>query len=53
MPGDTRERVVEAATAVHADHFIRTLPDGYDTVLDADGPSARLYAARFAQPSAA
>ncbi|MFE5629184.1 ABC transporter ATP-binding protein [Streptomyces sp. NPDC056543] len=33
----SRERVVEAAMATHADRFIRTLPDGYDTVLDEDG----------------
>ncbi|MEU6988175.1 ABC transporter ATP-binding protein [Streptomyces sp. NPDC046324] len=33
----TRERIVEAAMATHADRFIRTLPDGYDTVLDEDG----------------
>ncbi len=26
--------VVQAARAAHADHFIRTLPDGYDTVLN-------------------
>ena len=31
--------VVSAAAAAHADHFIRTLPDGYDTVLDDDGSS--------------
>lgn len=28
------EKVVEAATAVGIDHFIKTLPNGYDTVLD-------------------
>ncbi|MER7957932.1 ABC transporter ATP-binding protein [Streptomyces sp. NPDC096030] len=33
----SRERVVEAAMATHADRFVRTLPDGYDTVLDEDG----------------
>jgi ATP-binding cassette subfamily B protein len=33
----TREKVVEAAQAAHADRFIRTLPDGYDTVIDEDG----------------
>jgi ATP-binding cassette subfamily B protein len=26
--------MVEAAKAAHADHFIRTLPEGYDTVLN-------------------
>ncbi len=30
----TGEEVVLAAKAAHADHFIRTLPDGYDTVLN-------------------
>ncbi|OEV12175.1 ABC transporter ATP-binding protein [Streptomyces nanshensis] len=33
----TREQVEEAARAAHADRFVRTLPDGYDTVLDEDG----------------
>ena len=28
------DEVRAAARAAHADHFIRTLPDGYDTVLD-------------------
>lgn len=32
--GATNEEVVEAAQAAHADHFIRTLPDGYNTVLN-------------------
>ena len=32
--GATDEDVVKAATAARADHFIRTLPDGYNTVLD-------------------
>lgn len=32
--GATEEEIVAAATAAHADHFIRTLPDGYDTVLN-------------------
>lgn len=32
--GATFEEVVTAAKAAHADHFIRTLPDGYDTVLN-------------------
>ncbi|WP_031467759.1 ABC transporter ATP-binding protein [Sciscionella sediminilitoris] len=39
-PDATREQVVAAARAVHADHLIRTLPDGYDTVLEEDGLSA-------------
>jgi ATP-binding cassette subfamily B protein len=33
----SREQVEEAARAAHADRFIRTLPDGYDTVLDEEG----------------
>ncbi|MEU9866094.1 ATP-binding cassette domain-containing protein, partial [Streptomyces sp. NPDC047971] len=32
-----RERIEAAAMATHADRFIRTLPDGYDTVVDEDG----------------
>ena len=33
----TDEECRAAARLVHADSFIRRLPDGYDTVLDADG----------------
>ncbi|WP_079123251.1 ABC transporter ATP-binding protein [Streptomyces abyssalis] len=33
----SREQIEEAARAAHADRFIRTLPEGYDTVLDEDG----------------
>ncbi|MYV53589.1 ABC transporter ATP-binding protein [Streptomyces sp. SID3212] len=33
----TREEVEEAARAAHADRFVRTLPEGYDTVIDDDG----------------
>jgi len=32
--GATEEDVVRAAKAAYADHFIRTLPDGYDTILN-------------------
>jgi len=32
--GATEREVVQAAAMAHADHFIRTLPDGYDTVLN-------------------
>jgi ATP-binding cassette subfamily B protein len=28
------EDIIQAAKAAHADHFIRTLPDGYDTILN-------------------
>ncbi|KQX53043.1 MULTISPECIES: ABC transporter ATP-binding protein [unclassified Streptomyces] len=38
VPGEvSRERIVEAARAAHADRFVRTLPAGYDTALDEDG----------------
>ncbi|WP_169515327.1 ABC transporter ATP-binding protein [Amycolatopsis benzoatilytica] len=33
----TREQVIEAARATYVDRFVRTLPDGYDTVLDDEG----------------
>jgi ATP-binding cassette, subfamily B, multidrug efflux pump len=32
----TEEHVVAAAMAAHVDHFVRTMPDGYDTVIDDD-----------------
>ncbi len=32
----TEEEIVEASKAAYADHFIRTLPDGYNTVLNED-----------------
>jgi ATP-binding cassette subfamily B protein len=35
--GATREEIEAAARAAHADRFIRTLPDGYDTVVDDEG----------------
>ncbi|OHV36942.1 MULTISPECIES: ABC transporter ATP-binding protein [Pseudofrankia] len=35
--GATREQVIAAAKAAHVDRFARTLPDGYDTVLDDEG----------------
>ncbi len=34
--GATDAEIVAAATAAYADHFVRTLPAGYDTVLDED-----------------
>jgi ATP-binding cassette subfamily B protein len=34
--GASTDEVVAAAKAAHADHFVRTLPHGYDTVLDED-----------------
>ncbi|MGW5001018.1 ABC transporter ATP-binding protein [Streptomyces hydrogenans] len=33
----SRAEVEEAARAAHADRFVRTLPDGYDTVVDDEG----------------
>lgn len=33
-PDASEEEVFAAATAAHADHFVRTLPDGYATVLN-------------------
>ncbi len=30
----TEDEILDAAYAAHADHFIRTLPDGYDTILN-------------------
>jgi len=35
--GASQERIVDAARATHVDHFVRTLPDGYDTVLEDEG----------------
>jgi len=32
--GATEEHIVAAARAAHVDHFVRTLSDGYDTILD-------------------
>lgn len=32
--GASFEEIVKAAKAAHADHFIRTLPQGYDTIID-------------------
>ncbi len=33
----TEDEMVEAAKAAYADHFIRTLPEGYDTILNEEG----------------
>ena len=32
--GATEEEVLAAAKATHVDHFVRSMPDGYNTVLD-------------------
>lgn len=36
-PTASREDVIEAARLSHVDHFVRALPDGYDTRLDDEG----------------
>jgi ATP-binding cassette subfamily B protein len=35
-PDATEEEIVAAARATHADHFVRVLPGGYDTIVDDD-----------------
>jgi ATP-binding cassette subfamily B protein len=35
----TEDEIIAAAQAAHVDHFVRTLPDGYDTILDDDATS--------------
>jgi ATP-binding cassette subfamily B protein len=35
----TELQILAAARAANVDHFVRTLPDGYDTVLDDDATS--------------
>jgi ATP-binding cassette subfamily B protein len=34
--GATEDQVHDAARAAHVDHFVRTMPEGYDTVIDDD-----------------
>ena len=34
--GATEDQIFAAAKAAHADHFIRALPEGYDTILNED-----------------
>nr|WP_218153448.1 ABC transporter ATP-binding protein [Amycolatopsis sacchari] len=36
-PGATEEEILAAAKAAFVDRFVRTLPDGYDTVIDEEG----------------
>jgi len=38
-PDATEEQLQQAARATHVDRFVRTLPDGYDTILDDEGTS--------------
>ena len=40
--GPSREQIIEAAQATYVDRFVRTLPDGYDTVLDDEGSSVSM-----------
>jgi ATP-binding cassette, subfamily B, multidrug efflux pump len=35
--GATHEKIVAAARATHVDRFVRTLPEGYDSVIDDEG----------------
>lgn len=35
--GCTEEEIIRASKAAHADHFIRTLPEGYNTILNEEG----------------
>ena len=39
VPNATQEQIVRAAQATHVDRFVRTLADGYDTVLDDEAAS--------------
>jgi ATP-binding cassette subfamily B protein len=38
----TREQIIEAARATYVDRFVRTLPDGYDTVIDEEGSNVSM-----------
>jgi ATP-binding cassette, subfamily B, multidrug efflux pump len=35
----TEEQILEAARATYVDRFVRSLPDGYDTIIDEEGTS--------------
>lgn len=39
LEGATTAQIEAAASAAYVDHFVRTLPDGYDTVLDDEAAS--------------
>ncbi|HWG27782.1 ABC transporter ATP-binding protein [Actinospica sp.] len=39
VPAATQDQIVRAAQATHVDRFVRTLPDGYETVLDDEASS--------------
>ncbi|MGD9991229.1 MAG: ABC transporter ATP-binding protein [Pseudonocardia sp.] len=36
-PGATEDEILAAARATYVDRFVRSLPDGYDTVIDEEG----------------
>ena len=36
-PGASEDEILEAARATYVDRFVRSLPEGYDTVLDDEG----------------
>ena len=36
-PGATEADIIQAAEATYVDRFVRSLPEGYDTVLDSEG----------------
>jgi len=38
-PGASKAEIVAAAKAAHADHFITTLPDGYETIVNGNSDS--------------
>jgi ATP-binding cassette subfamily B protein len=40
--GASPEQILEAARATYVDRFVRTLPDGYDTVLEDDGTNVSM-----------
>jgi ATP-binding cassette subfamily B protein len=42
LEGATHEQIIEAAKATYVDRFVRTLPDGYATVLDDDGTNVSM-----------
>jgi ATP-binding cassette subfamily B multidrug efflux pump len=41
-PGASRQAIIGAAQATYVDRFVRTLPDGYQTVLDDEGDNVSM-----------
>jgi ATP-binding cassette subfamily B protein len=41
-PGASRQAIIGAAQATYVDRFVRTLPDGYETVLDDEGDNVSM-----------